>query len=77
MRHIRKKILIGTGIAERVDMDYTLICATHNHEAPDLIGLWGKSRLKSGINKKYMEFVQTQIAKCVEHAVRNLRLTQV
>lgn len=60
-------------IAERVDMDYTLICSTHNHEAPDLIGLWGKSRLKSGIDKNYMEFVQTQIAKCVELAVQNLR----
>jgi len=55
------------------DLDYLMICSTHNHEGPDLIGLWGGSYLKSGVNVDYLEFVQKQIATVVQEANANLR----
>ncbi len=52
---------------------YTIIASTHTHEAADLMGLWGESPFKSGINKDYMEFVKKQIVKSVMEATGNLR----
>ena len=52
---------------------YTIIASTHTHEGPDLLGLWGKSHFKSGIDKKYMEYVKNQVVKSVVNAVNNLR----
>ena len=33
---------------------YVLVSATHNHEGPDTLGLWGASPLKSGIDPHYI-----------------------
>ncbi len=64
---VRKMIPGATGIT------YLIITSTHTHEAPDLLGLWGMKRTRSGVNKGYLEFVKRQIANSVEAAVRNLR----
>ena len=64
---VRKMIPVETGIT------YTIIAATHTHEAADLLGLWGKSPLKSGVDKKYLAFVKEQIVKSVVEASKNLR----
>jgi hypothetical protein len=64
---IRKRIPSEAGIT------YTIITSTHTHEGPDLLGLWGKSYVSSGINKQYMEFVKDQAVKSVTEAVRNMR----
>ena len=60
-------------VAESVDLDYLMICSTHDHEGPDLIGLWGESYLKSGVNDDYLEFVRRQIARAVREANARLR----
>ncbi len=52
---------------------YTIVTSTHTHESADLLGLWGNSHFKSGINKKYLEYVKTQVVKSVLTAVKNLR----
>lgn len=64
---VRKMIPAEAGIT------YTIITSTHTHEGPDLLGLWGKTPFKSGINKDYMKFVKEQIVKSVEEAVKNMR----
>jgi len=51
----------------------TIITSTHTHEGPDLIGLWGKSPFKSGVNKEYMEYVKSQAVKSVVAAVNAIR----
>lgn len=43
--------------------DYVLVAATHNHEGPDTMGLWGSSPVRSGVDPKYMEIL---IERCVE-----------
>lgn len=64
-------------IADEAGISYAIIASTHTHEGPDLLGLWGKSPLKSGIDPEYMSFVKQQIVLSVETAVKNLRPAQL
>ena len=64
---VRKLIPSGSGVT------YTIIASTHSHEAPDLLGLWGNSHFKSGVDKKYKNYVRDQTAKSVAEAVNNMR----
>ena len=59
-------------IEEDLNVDYCMIASTHVHEAPDLVGIWGPSPLKSGVNKAYFELVISQIAGSVKEAVKDL-----
>jgi hypothetical protein len=42
---------------------YVLVSATHNHEGPDTLGLWGPNPLTSGVDRDYLARVQ---AGCVD-----------
>jgi hypothetical protein len=64
---VRKRIPAEAGIT------YTIVTSTHTHEGPDLLGLWGKTPFRSGIDKKYMNYVKDQAAKSVADAVSNMR----
>lgn len=59
-------------ISEEAGLTYLIVCSTHTHEGPDLLGLWGKKPTKSGVNKDYLEFVKKQIVNSVEQAVAGL-----
>ena len=63
---IRNKLPADLGI------DYCMVASNHDHEAPDLIGIWGGSILKSGVNKKYMQQVIDGAVRSVEMAVKQL-----
>lgn len=67
MIDIRKLIPADAGVT------YTIVSSTHDHEAPDLMGLWGETPFKSGVNPEYMAYVKNQAAKSVIEAVKNLR----
>ncbi|MGE4568426.1 MAG: hypothetical protein AB7C90_04480 [Bacteroidales bacterium] len=60
-------------VNDTLRIDYLAIHATHVHSAPDLMGLWGQKRFRSGVDKAYLKFVQQQIALSAEDAVRRLR----
>lgn len=64
---IRKRLSSG------LEVDYLIITSTHTHEGPDLLGLWGTSYLKTGVDPVYMEYVKLQILRAVGEAVENLR----
>ncbi len=64
---VRKMIPAETGVT------YTIIASTHTHEAVDLIGIWGESPFKCGVNKEYMNFVKKQIVQSVVKAAENVR----
>ena len=51
---------------------HILVSSTHNHEGPDVIGLWGPSELESGGDPAYVEFVVERIVEAVRSAERNL-----
>jgi hypothetical protein len=51
-------------IRERlVGFKYVLVSATHNHEAPDTLGLWGPNPLKSGVDPDYLKKIE---AGCID-----------
>ena len=60
-------------ISDHSNVTYSVISSTHTHEAPDLLGLWGDSYLKSGVNNDYMDYVKKQTAKSIDEAVANLK----
>lgn len=42
---------------------YVMVSATHNHEGPDTLGLWGRTPVESGVDADYLKKVE---AGCVE-----------
>ncbi len=56
-----------------LEIDYLLIASTHNHEVPDLMGLWGPKPWKSGVSESYLRLVKLSIVQAVQKAVRALQ----
>lgn len=52
------------------EIDHVIVSSTHSHEVPDLMGLWGESEYKSGVNRDYLHLVQQQAAQAVVDAYR-------
>ena len=45
-------------IRERLSgFKHITINSTHNHEAPDVIGIWGKTLVQRGVNDEYIDLV--------------------
>ncbi len=61
-----RELLVG------VDVDYLVMAATHQHEGPDTIGIWGVSLGDSGLVPAYQRFVREQSAEAVRRAVAAL-----
>jgi hypothetical protein len=57
-------------VKKNIGCDYTIISSTHVHQAPDLIGIWGPSYFKSGVNKQYMQYVKKQTISAISTAVK-------
>ena len=64
---VRKRLPASLGIT------YAIVCSTHNHSTPDLMGLWGPHPLKSGVNPKYREHVIQRAALAIEEAAQALQ----
>jgi hypothetical protein len=54
-------------------IDYAIVCSTHNHSTPDLMGLWGKDFLHSGVDGRYLEQVRSACVGAFGQAVTNLQ----
>ncbi|GIW93187.1 MAG: hypothetical protein KatS3mg110_1228 [Pirellulaceae bacterium] len=54
------------------DYRYVLVSSTHNHEAPDTIGLWGPTPLVSGVDPRYLERIVEQTVTAVRQAEQRL-----
>ena len=56
-------------IRKRLDgFDYVLVASTHNHEGPDVLGLWGPSLFKSGVNPAYLKLIEDRVVEAVKKA---------
>jgi hypothetical protein len=40
---------------EQFNADQIVVTSTHTHHAPDVVGLWGETRAKSGVNQRYLD----------------------
>lgn len=56
-----------------LDVDHLIVAATHGHEGPDTMGLWGKTETISGVDPAYMDTVNAAVAEAVGLAVADLR----
>lgn len=54
-------------------IDFAIVTATHNHSTPDLMGLWGPSIFKTGVDPAYREQVIVACARVLQEAARGLR----
>lgn len=54
------------------ELDYVLVASTHNHEGPDVLGLWGPSPLKSGVDPDYVSLVVERTVQAIRQAAENL-----
>ena len=54
-------------------IDYAIISSTHTHESNDLIGIYGESLFKSGVNSENLQYIKNQAVTAITQAVNNLR----
>lgn len=47
------------------------VASTHNHEGPDVIGIWGPTPFQRGVNDAYLAFVIDQVAAAIREAEAN------
>jgi len=59
-------------VTDTTGITYSVISSTHTHEAPDLLGLWGDSYFRTGVDDEYMNYVKSQTAKSIAAAADNL-----
>lgn len=58
-------------------LDYVVVASTHNHSTPDLMGIWGPSDYRSGIDPEYRALVVAAAAAALQDAVAALRPASV
>ncbi|MDY0005082.1 MAG: hypothetical protein RBU30_27535, partial [Polyangia bacterium] len=63
--------------AVSAEVDLLMVSATHTHQGPDTIGIWGKSLTESGLDYDYLDWAFEQLALGVAEAVSSLEEAQV
>jgi hypothetical protein len=58
-------------------IDHLIISSTHCHEVPDLMGMWGESQFKTGVNPKYRRLVQERAAEAVYKAYKSRKTASI
>src|SRR5436309_7735565 len=56
---------------------YVLVSATHNHEGPDTLGLWGANPLQSGIDPEFLKKVEAGCVEAVKAADKSRKSASV
>jgi hypothetical protein len=59
--------------AQAPEVTHLIVASTHDHEGPDTMGLWGPTPFQSGIDGKYMDWLQERIAGTAVEAVRSMQ----
>ncbi len=59
-------------LAPESGIDYAVIASTHQHQGPDTLGIYGPSDIVTGIDFAYLDFINAQVADCIDEAATNL-----
>ena len=62
-------LAVRRSVPSSARLDYVIVASTHNHSAPDLMGIWGPSDFKSGIDPDYRRAVVAGAAGALIDAV--------
>ncbi|HVM95907.1 MAG TPA: hypothetical protein VMT89_05935 [Candidatus Acidoferrales bacterium] len=57
-----------TLVDPNLGIDTFIYASTHDHEAPDALGLWGVSELSDGKFPLYLQFIDKEVAKAINTA---------
>ncbi len=52
---------------------YVMVSSTHNHEGPDVIGIWGRGPFHRGVDDAYVELVVEKVTAAVKQAASMLQ----
>ncbi len=63
--------------AQAPEVTHLIVASTHDHEGPDTLGLWGATQFSSGMNEKYMDWLDEKIAATALEAVRTLEAARL
>jgi hypothetical protein len=58
--------------AKLPEFRFVLVASTHNHEGPDVIGLWGRGPLHRGVDDAYLDRVVERVTQSVNEAAAKL-----
>lgn len=56
---------------------YVLVSSTHNHEGPDVIGIWGSWPFHRGVDDGYLQLVVERVSKLVTETADNVAPAEV
>lgn len=70
-------ISIRKEIQKELPIDYSIVASTHTHEGPDVLGMWGSDHFKSGIDKDYLNYINSQVVESVKDAFTNRKSASV
>lgn len=70
-------VAVRRACAAEWKLDYAIVCSTHNHSTPDLMGLWGPNILRTGVDPQYRQQVIAAAAKALGDAVAALQPARV
>lgn len=54
------------------DFKYVLVSSTHNHEGPDVVGIWGAGFFSRGVDDNYVASVVSKVVELVKKTGENL-----
>jgi hypothetical protein len=67
-----KFIAVRKSLDPSLGIDHVMFSTSHNHEAPDTMGIWSYSPFRPKFDHGYMKKVQEACQEAIEESVRNL-----
>ena len=59
--------------AQAPEVTQVVVASSHDHEGPDTMGLWGPTPFQSGMDEKYMDWLDDRIASTALQAVHSMQ----
>jgi hypothetical protein len=60
-----------------IPFDNIVITCTHNHNGPDVLGLWNADKSKTGVDSDYLNSVKQKLVQVASQAIRNKQKAQL
>ncbi len=64
--------LMREALPAELGIDHLVVSATHCHECPDVVGLWGVDEITSGVDPEYLAYVRERAVQAATEAVEAL-----
>ena len=70
-------VAVRRRVSAEAHLDYVIVASTHNHSAPDVMGIWGPHAIRSGVDPVYRDALVTRAAAALDDAVGALAPAQM